>query len=144
MGRCLGVTHHIVWDHSDCEHDPDPSEHYCSPADAIVTCDDQACPYRLSPDDPDPYSDDDFWFMCRGRCLEDEFGCEHADPGVPHTTRGYTLVAGGCNAADWVSSDDLRWEFAEFRDGAIAIEWDGGAGQYSFTYLDPPPRDAVG
>lgn len=139
------MTHTITWDHENCEHDDDPTEHWCSPARADVTCDDLACAHRRSPDypEPDPYCDES-WYACRGDCLrENDWSTPHVDPGVDHSTRGYPIEVGPvCSAAVWLSEDQyLGGTVIEYRDGPIDVEW--MVNGYIIRHLDPVPRYAV-
>lgn len=148
------MTHRITWDHSECDHDPDPAEHWCSPHQAEVECDDPTCIHRLVPDAPASSGDvyEDGWALCAGgdKCatadaLDEYYGrVPHADPGVPHTTYGHPLRdTGDCSAAVTLTEDRYLTECVrEYRDGPIKVEWwDSG---YHISYLDNDQRNAVG
>lgn len=135
------MTHTITWDHDDCEHDLDHDEHWCAPQRATVTCDDAACPHRLTPvADRDLY--DEGWHECPGgtHCTagvegEAEWRVSHLDPGAAHTTLGHLLKVGEhCNAAEWLSSDwYLGGTVDEYRDGPIEVEWEGDGYQWAYA-----------
>lgn len=147
------MTHTITWDHSECDHDPDPAEAWCLPDRAEVKCDDPQCIHRLSPDAPAGQHDvyEDGWVLCAGgdKCTEvdslDEYygRVAHTDPGKPHTTYGHPLVdTGDCMAAVALTEDRYLTECVrQYRDGPIEVEWDSG---YHISYIDNDQRNAVG